>query len=224
MKSPVAVPVAIMVSGLLIAGAVYLTLAKPGTHSRTGDPSLVRPVSVNDHILGNPAANVIIVEYADFDCEYCKGFNDTLDQIIATEGAHGEVALVFRHFPLTEIHPNALALAKASECAAEVGGNDAFWKFVSALYAKQPVAPLDIGTIARSIGLSGDTFSTCYASESASSPLIAHIMDDRQNALAVGATGTPYSLILVHGKAPVVVDGAYGYDDLKTLVDQALAE
>ncbi|MBU6214418.1 thioredoxin domain-containing protein [Patescibacteria group bacterium] len=222
MKSALVIPVAIVVSGIILAAAVYLSLAKPAAPVRAGDPSLVRPVSASDHILGNPAAKVMIVEYADFDCEYCKGFNETLHQIIATEGANGEVAWVFRHFPLSEIHPDALALAKAAECAAEVGGNDAFWKFTDALYARQPVAPAAIGTIAAVTNVPADTFATCYASESTSAPLLERIQADRKNALAMGATGVPYSLILVRGKLPVVVDGAYSYDDLKTLVDQSL--
>lgn len=224
MKSSLAIPIAIVVAGVIVAGAVYLSLAKPHSTTTHGDPTLVRPVSASDHILGNPAAKVFIVEYSDFDCEYCQNFNDTLHAIIATEGANGEVAWVYRHFPLTEIHPDAVALAKATECATQVGGTDAFWKLESAFYEKQPVAPGDIGAVAAAAGVGSDAFATCYASQSASAPLLEHIQADRQNALDIGATGTPYSLILVQGKAPIVVDGAYSYDDLKLLVDQALTQ
>jgi len=52
-----------------------------------------------------------------------------LHQIIANEGVGGNVAWVFREFPLIEIHPNALFNARAAECVAQVAGNDAFWKF-----------------------------------------------------------------------------------------------
>jgi len=220
MKSSFTIPIAIVLGGIVVAGAVYFSLRTPSTSSGTGNPALVRPVSSGDHILGNPAAPVVIVEYSDFDCTYCKGFDETLRQIIANEGASGEVAWVFREFPLTEIHPNAFSHARAAECAAQVS-NDAFWKFTNALFANQPVDPANYGTLAASAGISGDTFATCVASPSPD--IDARITADRQNALAVGAQGTPYSLILVKGRAPVVMDGAYPYDAVKQLVDKALA-
>ena len=68
-----------------------------------GDASLVRGIDSTDHVFGNPTAKVIIVEYADFDCTYCKTFNETMHQLIANEGATGNVAWVFRHYPLLEI-------------------------------------------------------------------------------------------------------------------------
>ena len=71
-------------------------------------------------------------------------------------------------------------------------------------------------------GISGNAFANCFAS--ASSTIGARINADRQNALAVGAVGTPYSLILVKGHMPVVINGNYSYDAVKQLVDQALAK
>lgn len=219
MKPSFTIPIAIIIGGIIVALAVYVSMPKSPTTS-AGNPALVRPVSASDHILGNPAAKVMIVEYSDFDCEFCKSFNETLHQIIANQGAKGDVAWVFREFPLIEIHPNALSHAKAAECIAQVAGNDAFWKFETALFTNQPINPASYGTIAKATGTSGDAFATCYAS--ASSTLTARIMADRQNALDVGATGTPYSLILVAGKPPVVMAGGYSYDAVKQLVDQAL--
>jgi len=217
---PYTVPIAIVLGGALIAAAIYFTTPKQTTQA--GNPSLVRPVGSADHIFGNPAAKAIIVEYSDFDCEYCKDFNDTMHQVIANDGAKGEVAWVFREFPLTEIHPNALAHARAAECAAQVAGNDAFWRFEDALYAAQPVQSADYGTVAKAAGITDSAFASCYAT--ASSTLEARILADRRNALDMGAQGTPYSLILVAGKAPVVLNGAYGYDAVKQFLDQALSK
>ena len=223
MKSSYAIPLAIVLGSTIIAIAIYLSTPKqPSTSSGTGNPALVRPVSANDHILGNPAAPVKIVEYADFDCEYCRGFDDTLHQIIANEGASGKVAWVYRQFPLTEIHPDAMSLAEASECAAESGGNDAFWKFTTALFKNQPAHSTEYGTFAKEIGIPGDAFAACYAS--ASTTVDARILADRQNAIAIGAKGTPYSLILVSGKPPVVIAGAYPYAAVKQLVEAALQD
>ncbi len=220
MKRSYTIPIAIVFGGIIIAIAVYVSMPKSPVSSG-GNPSLVRLVGATDHILGNPTAPVIIVEYSDFDCEYCRSFNETLHQVIANAGANGKVAWVFREFPLTELHPNALAHARAAECAAEVGGNDAFWKFADLLFANQPANSARYGEFARSIGIADETaFASCYSS--ASTTLEARIMADRQNALDMGAQGTPYSLILVAGKPPVVMDGAYSYDAVLQLVDQAL--
>lgn len=221
MKFSFTIPTAIILGGIIVAVAVYVSVQKYApTSPSTGNPALVRPVTSTDHILGNPAAQVMIVEYADFDCEYCKSFNETLHQIIATEGTTGRVALVFREFPLTEIHPNALSLAQAAECVAKVAGNDTFWKFLNLLFANQPVDPANLGTLAAAAGVSGNTFATCYAN--AATTVDARIMADRQNALTIGARGTPYSIILTNGTEPIVMNGAYSYDTVKQLIDQAL--
>ncbi len=219
MKSKYTVPAAILFAGIIIALALHASLSKQpaDTHTLT----LLRPVGVSDHILGNPTAKVMIITYTDFDCEYCKGFNETLHQIIAHAGRNGDVAWVFREFPLSELHPNAFAHARAAECAAQVAGNDAFWRFAHALFVHQPVQPSEYGTLAASVGISDNAFATCYAKKD---PILdARITADRENALALGAQGAPYSVIVVNGQPSVVLDSAYSYDAVKQLVDQALA-
>lgn len=218
------IPIAIVLAGCILAGAVYLTVSSEMTASRkvNGDPSLVRPVSSADHIFGNPAAPVTIVEYSDYDCVYCKTFDETLRQIIANEGATGNVSWVFRHFPLSEIHPNAQRHAEAAECAATVGGNDGFWAFDKQLFENQPVDPSQYGTLAANAGITTSAFAQCLSTSS--STMDARIAADAKNARSAGATGTPYSLILVAGHSPVVMDGAYSYDAVKALVDTALSK
>jgi protein-disulfide isomerase len=220
MKSSYTIPLAIVAGGIIIAIAVYISIPKQQSTS-SGNPALVRPVDTTDHILGNPAAKVVIVEYSDFDCTFCKGFDDTMHQIIANEGTKGDVAWVYREFPLIEIHPNAMKNSEAAECVAQVAGNDAFWKFKTTLFANQPVNPTKYGVYASDAGVSSDSFATCFAN--AATTVDARITADRKNALDMGAQGTPYSVILVAGKPPVVMAGGYSYDATKQLVDQALA-
>ena len=221
MKTSYTIPFAIIVGGIIVALAVYVSIPKAPKPTDGGNPALVRQVGTQDHILGNPAAKVMIVEYSDFDCDYCKGFDEVLHQIIADAGVNGDVAWVYREFPLSEIHPNALKNAEAAECVAQVIGNDAFWEFKTELFANQPIDPSQYGVYAQKIGISGDAFSTCVAQVPVD--IDARIQADRQNALDVGAEGTPYSLILVAGKAPVVMNGGYPYDAVKQLIDAALA-
>lgn len=216
------VPAAIIVGGAIVAFALYVSMG--GSFDffvrQTGHPERVRLVTAADHIFGNPAARAVIVEYADLGSPYCKGFADTLHQIVATEGADGQVAWVYRAFPLSFEGGEALALARAAECAGIAGGEDAFWRFTDLLYVKQPVALNDLGAIAKEAGVPLGAFASCYAD--AANRVDARIEADRTNALDVGATGAPYSILLVKGRAPVVLDGAYTYDALREVVDRAL--
>lgn len=222
-KPSPAVPVAILLGGALIAVAIYVSMDGPwppwANAAAHGNPSLVRPVDPADHILGNPGAKAFIVEYCDFSSDYCKGFHETMNELIAMEGADGTVAWAYREFPLKTDGP-ARDLARAAECAGKVGGNDAFFKFAGELYDNQPVDSKQFGALAEKAGVGSDAFAQCYAD--AADQVDARISADRQNALAVGAIGTPYSLIVISGRAPIVIDGAYSYDALKQVLDQAL--
>lgn len=82
-----------------------------------------------DHILGNPEAPIKIIEYSDFECPYCKVFHVTLNKIV-TE-SNGNVSWVYRHWPL---HQNSFEKAVASECVAQIKGNEAFWKYSDLLF------------------------------------------------------------------------------------------
>ncbi|PIR83223.1 hypothetical protein COU19_01370 [Candidatus Kaiserbacteria bacterium CG10_big_fil_rev_8_21_14_0_10_56_12] len=223
MSSSRTIPIAIVIGGIIVALAVYGSLRKqPSTSSGNGNPALVRPVDTNDHIFGNPAAPIMIVEYSDFDCGYCKAFEATMHQVISDAGVNGRVAWVFRQFPLTEIHPNALKHAEAAECVAKTGGNDAFWAFADSLYENQPADPSQYGALAARAGAPSAAFASCYSN--AAAEVDARIKADRQNALDTGARGTPYSLIVMPGKAPIVLDGAYTADAIQLILDQATAQ
>ena len=91
-------------------------------------------VSDQDHILGNLNAPVKLIEYSDLQCPFCGRFHPTMQRVVKEYG--DQVAWVYRHFPLESIHPNARPLANASECAANLGGNDSFWKFVDAVFGQ----------------------------------------------------------------------------------------
>ncbi|MBK5215710.1 MAG: thioredoxin domain-containing protein [Candidatus Pacebacteria bacterium] len=100
------------------------------TTEYTGD---VPPAEAGEHILGNlDTAQVVIIEYSDFECPYCARYHPTMKKIISE--SNGGVAWVYRHFPLTQIHQNAMERAIASECVAQIKGNDAFWKYADLLF------------------------------------------------------------------------------------------
>lgn len=223
-KPTLVIPVAILVGGAIVALSIYLTIHTPeaSTGSGTGDPSFVTPVTPSDNIFGNPSAPIKIVEYADFDCEYCAQFDTTMQEIMTNYGASGEIAWVYRNFPITSLHPNAMSAAEAAECVAKTAGSDAYWKFADSLFTNQPVDPTNYLSYAQAAGADPNAVGTCE--ESASSTVDTTIDAQVANAKAIGALGTPYSVMLVPGQTPVVIDGAYPYSAMQQLVQQALSE
>ncbi len=95
-------------------------------------PIQVRPISPDEHILGNVNAKIIIVEYSDLECPFCKVFHTTMHQVV--EKNNGDVAWVYRHYPITQLHSKAFHEAEATECAWEQGGNETFWKYTDRIF------------------------------------------------------------------------------------------
>ena len=184
----------------------------------------MRPVSKSrDHIRGNPDAPVTIVEYSDFECPFCKRFHPTVKQIV--EESKGNVRWVYRHFPLDELHSKARKEAAASECAAELGGNDAFWKFADRFYELTPSNNnTDIATVlprlARDMGLDSEKFSSCLASGRHDR----RVAEDHDNALATGGNGTPWTLVVSRKGKVYALSGAQPYASVKQIVELALRE
>ncbi|HKE95502.1 MAG TPA: thioredoxin domain-containing protein [Povalibacter sp.] len=93
---------------------------------------LSQPVSAVDHSLGPDHAPVTLVEYGDFECPNCKQAAPAVK--ILLERYAGRVRLVFRHFPLEEVHPHALHAAEAAEAA---GAQGKFWEMHDLLFENQ---------------------------------------------------------------------------------------
>jgi protein-disulfide isomerase len=93
---------------------------------------LAVPVSSADHMLGSEHAPVTVVEYGDFECPNCKQAAPAVKMLL--ERFVGRVRIAFRHFPLEEIHPHALAAAAAAEAAA---GQGKFWPMHDLLFDNQ---------------------------------------------------------------------------------------
>ena len=98
-------------------------------------PRLRPPVHPSDHSLGNDDAPVTLVEYGDYQCPFCFRAHPIVQTLRERLGA--ELRFVFRNFPLSEIHPRALAAAEAAESVAAHAGEAAFWKMHDAIYVHQ---------------------------------------------------------------------------------------
>ena len=165
------------------------------------DPARVR---------GNAKARVMIVEFADFQCPYCREVQPSLKDLLAKH--EGTVALAFRDMPLQKIHPLALISAEAARCAGEQGK---FWEYHDLLYADQ--TGLDkSGLLAKAAQLQLDEkqFDACLSGEKYKT----QIEQDSQEGLRAGVSGTPG--FFVNG---VFLSGAQPEAAFETIIQEQLA-
>lgn len=185
----------------------------------------IRPVSFErDHVYGNPDAAVSLVEYSDFECPFCKRFHPTAKEIV--EVYDGKVNWVYRHFPLAMHNPGAQKQAEASECAAELGGNDAFWTYSDTIYKRTRSGgngfPLDaLVPLAEEIGLDGDAFRRCLEEER----FAERVNEDYEEGMRIGIRGTPGNILLHNESGKVIpMPGAIPIETMTPAVDRLLED
>lgn len=231
-KNILTIPIAIIITGIIIAGAIVYSQRNDGTVKEgidkeiTGqapaaeDQITIRPVSSDDHIRGNKNAEITIIEYSDLECPFCKRFHPTLQQILLDYS--GKVRWVYRHFPLTSLHSKAPKEAEATECAAELGGNDKFWAYIDRLYEVTPSNNgLDLEQlpqIAQEVGLNRQKFEECLDS----GKYAQHVQEDYQDAISAGGSGTPYSIVIDSQGNTLPFSGALPYSSVKQIIDSVL--
>lgn len=188
----------------------------------------VKPVTGDDHIRGEASAAVKVIEFSDFECPFCKSFHASMKQVMQEYLKVGKVAWVYRHFPIDELHSKARKEAQAAECAAELGGNKAFWSFADGLFEIAPSNnQLDLSLlpkIAEGVGLDKAKFEDCLKGDQKGGKFAAHIEANVQDAQASGGTGTPYSLV-INAKGHIFpVNGAMSAVAMKAIIGTALKE
>jgi protein-disulfide isomerase len=227
------IPIAIIIAGAFIgAGFYFSSPANPSPTPNADVPSAqandttnkVAPVTAEDHIKGSLDAKVKIVEYSDFECPFCKQFHESLNTIVSDYDEE-EVAWVFRQFPLEQLHPvKAMAAAMASECAAELGGNDAFWAFTDGYFANtltnnRTDIEVLIPKLVKETGVSQAEFQSCFDSNRHTDA----INSDIQNAVDTGGRGTPWSVVIGPDGKTYPINGALPPQTVKQLIDSLLA-
>ena len=227
-----AIPGAIIVAGLIIAGAVYYRGASGGP-AAVGAPAApaesaalklenIRPIGADDHLRGNPAAPIKIIEYSDLECPYCKNFHQTMRELVAAYP--DKIAWVFRHFPLDQLHSQARTEAAATECVAELGGAEKFWAYTDKIFELTPsnngLDLTKLPMIAEELGLNRQAFDDCLASGRTA----ARVDADYQNAIQIGGRGTPLPVILGPGDKKFALEGAVPLAGMKQLIDTLLAQ
>ncbi len=174
-----------------------------------------------DHIRGDIDAEFSLIEYADFDCPYCRRLHPAAKRLISN--SDGKVNWVYRHFPLSGHQPSAQKLAEAAECVAQLGGNSAFWYFSDSLimqprrgkYSPQAEAntlPTAVYKAAKLARINTSALAVCINS----GRHVARVQADANNALQMGLIGTPASIIINNHTGQLLLrQGAVSLQTLK---------
>jgi len=144
--------------------------------------------------VGDPDAPVVVREFGDYQCPHCRRFAPVVEKLREGPVAQGKVRFVFFDFPLTGMHPNALAAAQAARCA---GRQDAYWPMHDRLFARQkdwsdagdPVAPFH--GYAAGLGIDADALAACVREERTREA----VMRSRKLARELGVSSTPTVLV-----------------------------
>jgi Na+/H+ antiporter NhaA len=169
---------------------------------------LALPVDLErDHLRGPKEAPVTVVEYGDFECPYCGRAEPAVRELLAD---FGDVRYVWRHLPLSDVHPNAQRAAEAVEAAADQG---AFWEMHDVLLDHQDdLRPRDLLAYAEQLGLDVERFRDDLRRQR----WAPRIEEDVDSADMSGVTGTP--TFFVNGRKH---DGAYDIGALSAAVRAA---
>ena len=177
--------------------------------TRHEDFELAVAVGAVDHVTGTPHGAVTVVEYGDFECPNCRQAFQAVKLML--ERFAGHVRFVFRHFPLEDVHPHALAAALAAECA---GGQGQFWGMHDLLFENQlHLRSQDLHNYAERLGLDLARFSA----EMDDQIYLQRIREQLQGGVDSGVRGTPG--FFVNGR---IQDVSYGLRALFDSVEAAL--
>lgn len=172
-------------------------------------PTLALPVSpTRDHIRGSNSAAVTLVEYGDYECPFCGLAHGVVDAVQRRMGER--LRFVFRHFPLTTVHPHAELAAEAAEAA---GAQRMFWDMHDTLYHHQrELDPAHLTAFAQILGLDLERFHTDVASHAH----LPKVREDFMSGARSGVNGTP--TFFINGAR---YDGSWDLEPLLAAVQDA---
>ncbi len=205
-----------LIIGLIIWGLI----AAQQKADREGRAVLLpTEIVATDHIrggvVGTTTTPITLVEYGDFQCPACRTYHPIVEQVIASTSLE-TLRFVFRHFPLTTIHANAIPAARASEAASSQGK---FWEMYNLLYDKQPdwETSSDAKTIfiryAKDLGLNEKKFLEDYDSKA----VMDTINNDYKGGIKAGINSTP--TFFVNGAK---INNPQSYDEFKKIIDDSI--
>jgi protein-disulfide isomerase len=167
-------------------------------------------IAATDPALGRASAPVTLIEFSDFQCPFCQRVAPTLKRVRETYG--DKVRIVWKDFPLTQIHPQAFKAGEAAHCAGDQGK---YWEYHDRLFAnQQALQPEELKKHATDLGLDGAAFATCLDS----SKYGERVRDGVAEGTRLGVNSTP--TIYVNGRQ---LSGAQPYETFVAVIDEELA-
>lgn len=167
-----------------------------------------------DYVLGNASAPVQIVEYSDFQCEFCGDFHqDVFPKLKEDYIDTNRISYVFRDFPLISVHKSAFVASKATYCAGDQGR---YWSMVEQLFANQEqLAVQDLIGYADQVGVRDLVlFEACLRSDKYDDTVEGNLVDGANG----GIKGPPTFFV-----NELKIEGAQPYEAFKDVIDQELA-
>ncbi|HKC56592.1 MAG TPA: DsbA family protein [Vicinamibacterales bacterium] len=201
----------------VLLAAIFTALAFPAYAQQRG----VFIGVDDDPMLGSPDAKVLIIEFGDYQCPSCRMFWKDVEPRLKKDYIDtGKVKLVFRDYPIVQIHPEALLAAEAVDCAGE---QKKYWEYHDKVFREQynkgddlvRFKADDLKKWAKDTKLDQAKFDQCLDSEKYKS----EILKDKADGDAVSVQGTPTFFINGH-----VIGGAQPYPAFKTLIDDLLKQ
>ena len=194
-------------------GSLIAELRKGGPEVRVlfDAPRHKVELAADDPVLGPASAPVTLVEFSDFQCPFCQRVSPTLKQVKQKYG--DKVRIVWKDFPLTQIHPQAFKAGEAGHCAADQGK---FWEYHDRLFAnQQALQPNDLKKHATDLGLDAAAFATCLDS----SKYGERVRDGVAEGSRLGINSTP--TIYINGR---VLSGAQPYETFAAMIEEELSK
>ncbi len=157
---------------------------------------------------GTANAIITITEFSDFQCPFCRNSQSSLNRVL--QKYKKKIRLIFKHLPLSEIHPQAFASAQAAFCAGRQG---LFWQYHDALFNSESLSPEIFAKLASSLGLNISEFSECINSEASRTGVLKDINEARQ----LGVNSTP--TFIINGR---LFHGSLSFEDFQTAIEHEL--
>ena len=193
-----------------VIGAASVAAEEAIMASRPAAARLSMPVGERDHILGPPGAPVTLVEYGDYECPHCGAAHPVVKRLQRELGSR--LRVVYRHFPLTTVHPHAEPAAEAAEAA---GAQGRFWEMHDVLFEHQQALEYE-GLIGYAAALGLDQ--ARVVNELALHVHAPRVREDFMSGVRSGVNGTP--TFFING---VRHDGTYDFASLAAAVGDAIA-
>ena len=191
----------------------------PSDNAPSVSGNLKVEIEANDPVLGNPNAEISIVEFSDFQCPFCERvYSGALTDFKNSDYfKNDQVNLIYKQFPLTSIHPYAQKAAEASLCANDQGK---FWEYHDMLFAnQQTLDETSLKTYASQLGLDSATFDACLDGDEKAS----EVSKESQQAVKAGGQGAPYFVVInTKNKKTEAVSGAVPFSELESAIKNLL--